>query len=934
MHAHDHALTLALLDANPAFCAVLGTDLTIVQANTRFMQQFGWPPADLDAEPFLSVIRARLPEPSREDACARLMSAARQALAGGRVASAIEHVADESMPGGIQPWRFDFRPLGDATGNAAYGAPAVLLVAQPDAESALLPAQGSVPGSRERSARPVEGPPLSDSDEQLTDYRLLAEVMPLIVWTARPDGTVDYLSSVAFQHTAPDQHLLGRAWEALLHPNDRENTLARWAASVASGTDYTIDHRFRQTDGTYRWMRSLASPMRRTDGAIVRWVGATIDVGNPGNVELDRMRLESRYRALVTVASAVAYVCDAMGRFVAPQPSWESYTGQPWEEHRDYGWVEMIHPDDRATAQAALAKSLATNTPYRADVRVWHAASSTHRRCQVRAAGTHDEQGAVFEWVGMITDVEETLRSAQSLREERHRLHLSIEAADIGTFHCPIPFDRIIWNTKCKEHFWLPANAGVGMELFYARVHPDDRNKTRVAVEQSVQHGIPYDVEYRTVSPSGEIRWIRAKGRTHVDEQGKPLRFDGITIDITRQKTLELERDRLLTNERLLRLEAQHTSQLKDTFLATVSHELRTPLNAMQSWLFLLKQENANPGLTARGIDAIERNVQLQARLVDDLLDLSRIAAGKLLISAEPFDLVPLLMSEISDIELAAGAKRVTVTADLPDALVVEGDEVRLRQVFSNLLSNALKYTGQEGRIRVCASTANNWVEVQVADNGAGIAASFIDRVFEPFAQASQATTRTFGGLGIGLAIARSIVTLHGGSITAQSDGEGRGSTFTVQLPRASAARSRQSASEPVNVAPDCGGALAGLSILLVEDEADAREAMSAVLQSAGAAVCDADSAAAARRCIAAQAFDVVLSDIGMPGEDGYLLMRSLREAGWTMPAIAVTAFGTPEDKARARQAGFDMHCPKPVDPGALFRAITQLVARHRGKAL
>ncbi len=921
MHANEDALTVALLDANPASCAVLGADLCVVHANTRFKEQFGWGPSGLHAEPLLSVVRARLPLASRDVSCARLTSAATQALDERRIASTTEQLADESGAGGMRAWRFEFRPFasGDASPSSS-SSPALLVIVQPEAGLTL-----SEPGPR-----PVDITHSAHEDGTADEYPLLAEVMPIIVWTARPDGSLDYLSSVAFQHTDADQHLLGRAWEALLHPNDRDNTLARWAAAVASGTDYQIDHRFRQKDGTYRWMRSLASPMRHSDGAIVRWVGATIDVGNPGNVELDRMRLESRYRALVTVASAVAYVCDARGRFNTPQPSWERYTGQPWEEHRGYGWAEMIHPDDRATAQAALDQSLQSDMPYRADVRVWHAASSTYRRCQVRAAGTHDDQGEIFEWVGMITDVEETLRTAQSLRDERHRLHLAIEAADIGTFHCPLPLGRIVWNIKCKEHFWLPPNAGVSMDLFYERIHPDDRAKTRVAVEQSVTHGVPYDVEFRAVSASGELRWIRAKGGTHVDEQGEPLRFDGITIDVSRHKTLEFERDRLLTNERLLRLEAQHTNQLKDTFLATVSHELRTPLNAMQSWLFLLKQEKANPGLMARGIEAIARNVQLQSRLVDDLLDLSRIAAGKMLIKAEPFDLVPLLKSEIGDIELAAGAKRVTVTADLPDALIIEGDQMRLRQVFSNLLSNALKYNGQNGRICVLATSRSNRIEVQIADNGAGIPASFIDRVFEPFAQASQATTRTFGGLGIGLAIARSIVTLHGGSITAHSDGEGRGSTFTVQLPLASAQWSLQGASGAADVASSSDEALAGLSILLVEDEADAREAMRAVLESAGASVRDAESAAEARRCIAAQAFDVVLSDIGMPREDGYVLMRSLREAGWTFPAIAVTAFGRPEDKARAMQAGFDLHLAKPVDPETLFNAIGQMTATHR----
>lgn len=335
--------------------------------------------------------------------------------------------------------------------------------------------------------------------------------MPLIVWTARADGLLDFLSSAAQRFSTTGELLLGHGWESLLHPDDEQETRARWSECVASGRDYAVEHRLRQTDGAYRWMRSLARPVRSTDGTVVRWIGATVDINDPKNAGLDRMRLESRYRALVAVASAIAYVCDANGRFAGPQRSWERYTGQPWERHAAFGWVDMIHPDDRHAVQAALDVSLATDEPYRADVRIWHAASSTYRRCQIRAAGTRGEAGAIYEWVGMITDVEESLRTAQSLREERERLDLSIEAAEVGTFHCPIPLDRIIWNAKCKEHFWLPPNAEVNLDRFYALLHPDDREKTRAAVERAVDSNVPYDIEYRTVSPQGSVRWIRAK---------------------------------------------------------------------------------------------------------------------------------------------------------------------------------------------------------------------------------------------------------------------------------------------------------------------------------------------------------------------------------------------------------------------------------------
>ncbi|MDR5739241.1 MULTISPECIES: PAS domain-containing protein [unclassified Caballeronia] len=906
---NDDSLVLALLDANPLPCAILARDLSVVSGNERFIERFGDSPHAFASEEFVARLLTSESESSRAEWGARVTAVAAQALQEARATSVVVSAPASSTAEDAIAWTLDFRPL--AQGTARTQEAAMLLVVKEES-------------TRDAAAHPA----LMDLETALAGYRMLSEAMPIILWTASPDGLLDHISSAVLRNTAADRPLLGRAWETLTHPNDREATLERWAASVKDGSDYVIDHRLRQPDGAYRWMRSLATPLKDREGAIVRWLGATIDVNEPKNIELERLRLESRYRALVTVASAVAYVCDDIGRFAIPQPSWESYTGQPWEKHQGHGWMEMIHEADRCLAGAALERAVKTDQPYRVDVRLWHAASSTYRRCQVRAAGTRDKNGDVYEWVGMITDVEETLRTAQSLREERERLDLSIEAAEIGTFHCPIPLDRIIWNPKCKEHFWLAPNAEVDLELFFQIVHPDDRQKTRLAIEQAVNDGIPYDMEYRTVSPAGEVRWIRAKGRTHLDDDGAPVRFDGITIDISRQKRLESERDRLLANERLLRLEAQHASSLKDTFLATVSHELRTPLNAMQSWSYVLRHESANAELHARGIDAIDRNVKLQARLVDDLLDLSRIAAGQLLIEMEKFDLVPLLVSEMEDVALDAAAKGIDVLRSLPESLEIEGDPTRLSQVFSNLLGNALKYTQPGGRIRVSARRRGELAEIEVADNGRGIPASFIERVFEPFAQASQATatTRTFGGLGIGLAIAKSIVNLHGGSITAHSGGEGQGSVFTVALPSRTGhdVPSRNAAS---SVRDDV---LDGLDILLVEDEADARDAMTAVLNSVGAHVCGAESASAARACLATQRFDVIMSDIGMPHEDGYSLIQSLRHAGHRTPALAVTAFGSADDKARALQAGFDLHLSKPVDPARLFDAIRSVLAQSR----
>ena len=869
----NDALAVAL-ELNERACAIIGPDLTIHGANAAFRRLAGLTASTSRGVPLAFVV-------NQWSSGERVLAAASEAVGAGQ---------SLAPPGfeSIGAWRYQFHPL---------------------RQGAMLVIEGA------------ESMPLETA---LAGYRYLSEAMPLVVWTARPDGMLDYVSGAAERFVTSGRMLLGDAWEALVHPDDLQETLQRWSASVAVGDDYVVDHRLLQKDGTYRWMRSVARPVRSVDRQILRWIGATMEINDPKNARSDRLRLESRYRALVLAASAVAYVCDASGRFATPQLSWERYTGQPWDRHNGFGWVEMVHPDDCAAVQAALERAIAADELYRADVRIWHAASSTFRRCQIRAAGTRGEEGAVYEWVGMVTDVEESLQTAQSLREERERLDLSIDAAEVGTFHCPMPLGRIIWNARCKEHFWLPPTAEVDFARFYAIIHPEDREKTRAAVENAVKKGIPYDIEYRTVSPEGNVRWIRAKGSTYLDERGEPLRFDGITIDISRQKALELERNRLLSMERLQRVEAQHGSRLRDTFLANVSHELRTPLNAMQSWIYLLRRESPTADVLERGLEAVERNVRLQSRLVDDLLDVSRVSAGKLFIEVAEMDLEQLLLEEIADAKVTARSKRIAIESKLPETLMIHADSIRLRQVFSNLVGNALKYTDAGGRVEVSARRIGNQAEVVVADNGAGIAAGFIKHVFEPFAQYGDGITRRHGGLGIGLTIAKRIVDLHGGSITVHSAGEGKGSQFVVLLP----ADDRPD-DVPATLGVEAPDAIArhevlldGMKILLVEDEADAREAMTAVLASAGADVRGAESAAAARQCLATHEVDVILSDIGMPDEDGYSLIRSLRRDGMGTPAIAVTAFGRAEDRAAALQAGFGLHLAKPVDPATLFDAI------------
>jgi signal transduction histidine kinase len=392
--------------------------------------------------------------------------------------------------------------------------------------------------------------------------------------------------------------------------------------------------------------------------------------------------------------------------------------------------------------------------------------------------------------------------------------------------------------------------------------------------------------------------------------------------------------------EREARRRAEEANRLKDEFLSTVSHELRTPLHAILGWTFLLGEGQLDPATTRRAILTIERSAKAQGQIVDDLLDVSRIITGKLLLQVQPVDLVQIVQAALDAIRPAAEAKEIHLAARLdPRAATAAGDPNRLQQVVWNLLSNAVKFTPREGRVDVRLARAGEAVEIEVSDTGMGIPADFLDYVFERFRQADSSTTRTHGGLGLGLAIVRHLVELHGGTVVAASPGPGQGATFTVRLPVAALVEDDAPAADAGLPAPeaegtiveaDGGGSLAGLRVLLVDDEEDVREILPAVLGRYGASVRTAATAAEALRSLVRFGADVLVADIGMPDEDGYALIRQVRALEGAMsaiPALALTAYAAEGDRRKALAAGFGIHLAKPVAPGELVAAVAQLAA-------
>jgi PAS domain S-box-containing protein len=430
------------------------------------------------------------------------------------------------------------------------------------------------------------------------------------------------------------------------------------------------------------------------------------------------------------------------------------------------------------------------------------------------------------------------------------------------------------------------------------------------------------------------------------DESGQVQGLAKIMRDFTDRKQAEEERTRLLAREQEARTQAESANRMKDEFLATLSHELRSPLNAMLGWTSLLRTRKFDAATTARAIETIERNAKAQARLIEDLLDVSRIIRGQLRLTVRSMELIPVIESAINTVRPAADAKNIQVHL-LVDTFVgsISGDPDRLQQIIWNLLTNAIKFTPQDGRVEVYLQGDRSHVEISVRDTGEGISAEFLPYVFDRFRQADNSITRPYAGLGLGLAIVRHLVELHGGTVRAESPGEGQGSTFIVKLPLLNSAgvkkrteeeeslcSSQSSALNPQESPPTLWESpLDGLQILVVDDEADARELLKSILEQYGAEAIAVPSAEEAIATIQQSKPDLLISDIGMPNEDGYSLIRRVRaletEQG-QIPSVALTAYVRVDDQKAALSAGFQSHVAKPIDPTELIAVVASLVGR------
>jgi PAS domain S-box-containing protein len=493
------------------------------------------------------------------------------------------------------------------------------------------------------------------------------------------------------------------------------------------------------------------------------------------------------------------------------------------------------------------------------------------------------------------------------------------------------------WNQAAERMFGYTSDEAVGQSIRI--IIPRERWSEEDEVLSKVSRGEVVD-HFETVRQhkDGKLLDVSLTISPIKDETGRIVGASKISRDISERKRAESAQQRAEEERSRLLDWTQAANRAKDEFLAILSHELRTPLNAILGWSEVLRQRRTDQETTERGLQAISRNVKAQVRLIDDLLDVSRIASGKMRLEVRAIELAPIMEAALEAIGPAAEAKQIRVETVIDPSGTVLGDPDRLQQVVWNLVSNAVKFTPRNGRIQVSVSRVNSHVEITVSDSGKGITAEYLPLVFDRFSQADTSLRRQFGGLGLGLNIARELVELHGGTIEARSGGEGKGATFVVKLPVSlihppppGEIRHHPTA-DAVGAAPPRGPGLSGVRVLVVDDHEATREVAEAILGSLGAEVLQAASAQEALDVLARGRPDVLVADIEMPGEDGYTLIKRVRSlperSGGATPAAALTAFARAEDRWRALDAGFQLHLPKPIEPHALAIAVAHLAGR------
>jgi PAS domain S-box-containing protein len=746
-------------------------------------------------------------------------------------------------------------------------------------------------------------------------------------------GIVRFLNPVAERLTGWTQREAGgRALEQVFHIiNERTRALVESPVgkvmrqgTVVGLANHTV---LIARDGSELPIEDSGAPVFATNGMLA----GVVLVFRDATLEREAQRAiaisEQRFRGAIAAIEGVLWTNSAEGEMRGEQPGWAALTGQSAAEYQGFGWANAVHPEDAQPTIDAWLEAVRTKQPFRFEHRV-RERSGQWRSFSIHAIPVLEPSGAVREWVGVHTDVTEQRQFESQLRERERRFAALANSIPQLAWTNRADGTQEFFNRQWYQYTGLTPTESVRLDVWEKVVHGEDFPHSSKLWMEVLRTGAPYEAEFRLRRYDGIYRWFLARANADRDDNGNIIEWFGTCTDVDASKR---------TQEELRRTEAslREADVRKDVFLATLSHELRNPLAPIRTAARLLELPTLSREEFERSRAIITRQVRHMASLLEDLMDVARITRGALTLRKQSINVQQRVAEAIETVQPALEAKNQRLELELPsDPIEIEADPVRLVQVVANLLANAAKYTPDGGYVALRAQLQDQWLLLSVRDSGIGLAPEHLSRVFEMFTRISASTDRTEGGLGIGLALVKGLVDLHGGRVEAYSEGIGRGSEFRVLLPRARSAQIRRAdGDQPLR---DRLSPAAGLRVLIADDNRDAAETLGMLLSVAGyqVEICHSGSEAVSR--IARSRPEVAILDIGMPGMNGFEVAKAVRAqpGGDGIHLIALTGWGQEEDQRASRSAGFDRHLTKPVDLPELEQVIASLSGSGRVTAL
>ncbi len=688
-------------------------------------------------------------------------------------------------------------------------------------------------------------------------------------------------------------------------------------------------------DGAEYNIDDSAAPIRDQRGDVIGAVLVFRDISARQAAERALRETEERFRSMADAAPVLIWKSDPDKLCTWFNATWLQFVGRSMEQEVGAGWMQNVHPDDYDRCSRVYNESFDERQAFTMDYRMKRH-DGEYRWIVNHATPRYEGETLPANFAGYIgscVDITDRKQTEAALQESESRFRTAVGIVS-----------SLIWTNDGdgkmvdEQPGWATFTGQSHREYqgygWTSAVHPEDVKGTLEAWKRAVATKSNFCFEHRVRRHDGQWRLFNVRAAPVLGAGGAVAEWVGVHTDITDQQQTELRREQLLISERAARTEAERAGWLKDEFLATLSHELRTPLTAILGWTHILLEKPLAAQTVGQGLAVIDRNARLQAKLIADLLDMSRIISGKMRLEVQQVDFQAVIGAAVESVRPSIEAKGIRIQSIVePIRETVNGDPARLQQIVWNLLSNAVKFTPRGERIQIVLAAINSHIQLSVEDTGQGISAEFLPHIFQRFRQADSSAARTHGGLGLGLSIVRQLVELHGGSIRAESGGEGKGATFTVQFPISAVAQGpaeppsnhpRSSALLPI---PSDSADLTGVCLLVVDDDQDSRDLIVRLLEDRQATVVVASSADEALQSLSGSQFDAIISDIGMPVKDGYAFIRETRLRGCDTPAIALTAFARSEDRTRALRAGFQTHISKPVEPSELFATIQSVLS-------